>query len=415
MNERSTRWARDDDATSRRCSARGRTAAHGSPRRWRRCGPRSRRNGARRWPPAGAGDSSPAGRRRRAWRWPRLRSGWRSPRWRRQPARGVAHPGRGRRPAGRRRRTLDPARRAASVKAGAQLRTGSGGRAALRLTDGVELRLDSRHARRVRGRRARPAVAGRRVCRLRRRRGAERARLRARHARRRVRHLGTQYEARLAGRGLRVAFARAGCGSARRAGAVHRRCRRANCSVAAGRVERSALAPNAAEWNWLATVTPPFTLEGRSVEDSWTGPDARPAGTVVFASPEAAAAARAVTLSGTVEGLTPDEAVAAVLSTTSLRPGSRPAASTSKPPHREPSAHPRPRVATAIGRSGPLGYYPAAVPPISPPPAPRFPAALGAATMVAPCSGRVAALAAAPYAGRRVTRCCTNSACRACG
>jgi len=42
---------------------------------------------------------------------------------------------------------------------------------------------------------------------------------------------------------------------------------------------------------------------------------------VVFASPDAADRARTVTLSGTVEGLTPDEAVAAVLSTTTLRAG----------------------------------------------------------------------------------------------
>ncbi len=89
-----------------------------------------------------------------------------------------------------------------------------------------------------------------------------------------------------------------------------------------------------AEWNWLATITPPFTLEGRSVEDflEWA---ARETGrSVVFASPDAAERARAVTLSGTVEGLTPDEAVAAVLSTTSLRPGSRPTASGSTPPRR---------------------------------------------------------------------------------
>jgi hypothetical protein len=84
-------------------------------------------------------------------------------------------------------------------------------------------------------------------------------------------------------------------------------------------VERSALARNAADWDWLAGVTPPFTLEGRSVEDflAWA---ARETGrVVVFASHEATERARAVTLSGTLEGLTPDEAVAAVLSTTTLR------------------------------------------------------------------------------------------------
>jgi hypothetical protein len=41
--------------------------------------------------------------------------------------------------------------------------------------------------------------------------------------------------------------------------------------------------------------------------------------TVVYGSPDVEQQARAVILSGTLEGLTPDEAVAAVLSTTSLQ------------------------------------------------------------------------------------------------
>jgi len=213
-----------------------------------------------------------------------------------------------------------PLAAAATLEAGTRLRTGDGGRVALRLTDGVELRLDSgtllafedaEHARLSQGavyvdsrteantpspdfELATPAGA--------------------------VRHLGTQYEARLAGSGLRVAIREGRVQVGTPTGAVQGAAGE-QLVVGAGRVERSALAPNAAEWNWLATVTPPFTLEGRSVEDflAWAGRETGRA--VVFASPEAAAQARAVTLSGTVEGLTPDEAVAAVLSTTSLRVG----------------------------------------------------------------------------------------------
>ena len=206
------------------------------------------------------------------------------------------------------------------LKAGTQLRTGSGGRVALRLTDGVELRLDSdtlvafadaEHARLSQGavyvdsrveasgtspdfELATPAGA--------------------------VRHLGTQYEARLAGSGLRVAIREGRVQVGTPTGAVQGAAGE-QLVVVSGRVERSALAPNAAEWNWLATVTPPFTLEGRSVEEflEWAARETGRA--VVFASTGAADRARAVTLSGTVEGLTPDEAVAAVLSTTSLRVG----------------------------------------------------------------------------------------------
>jgi hypothetical protein len=86
-----------------------------------------------------------------------------------------------------------------------------------------------------------------------------------------------------------------------------------------GRVTRSELAVNATDWDWLATITPPFSLEGRSVDAflAWAGRETGRA--VVYGSPDAEQQAREVILSGTLEGLTPDEAVAAVLSTTSLQ------------------------------------------------------------------------------------------------
>jgi ferric-dicitrate binding protein FerR (iron transport regulator) len=212
-----------------------------------------------------------------------------------------------------------PLEAAATLETGARLRTGDGGRVALRLNEGVELRLDSgtllafedaAHASLSQGavyvdsrdesgaaadfELATPAGA--------------------------VRHLGTQYEARLTGNDLRVAIREGRVQVGMPTGAVQGAAGEQLIIRDAG-VERSTLAPNAPEWDWLATVTPPFTLEGRSVEDflEWA---ARETGrTVDFASPEAAERARAVTLSGTVEGLTPDEAVTAVLATTSLRAG----------------------------------------------------------------------------------------------
>jgi len=209
---------------------------------------------------------------------------------------------------------------AAPLKAGMQLRTGSGGRVALRLTDGVELRLDSgtllafedaEHARLSQGA---VYVDSRAEA------GATSPDFELATPAGAVRHLGTQYEARLAGGGLRVAIREGRVQVGTPTGAVQGAAGE-QLVVGAGRIERSALAPNAPEWNWLATVTPPFTLEGRSVEDflEWAARETGRA--VVFASPDAAERARAVTLSGTVEGLTPDEAVAAVLSTTSLRAG----------------------------------------------------------------------------------------------
>jgi len=83
---------------------------------------------------------------------------------------------------------------------------------------------------------------------------------------------------------------------------------------------RAPLAPTAADWSWVADVTPPFSIEGRSVEDFLVWAARETGRTIVYTSSDAARQARSVTLSGTVEGLTPDEAVQAVLSTTSLQP-----------------------------------------------------------------------------------------------
>jgi ferric-dicitrate binding protein FerR (iron transport regulator) len=205
-----------------------------------------------------------------------------------------------------------------TLEPGTRLRTSDGGRIALRLTDGVELRLDSAtlvaledatHARLSQG-----AV----YVDSRTESGATAAAFELATPSGKVRHLGTQYQARLAGDGLRVAVREGRVQVGTPTGAVQGAAGEQLTIRDAG-VERSALARNAADWDWLAEVTPPFTLEGRSVEDflAWA---ARETGrVVVFASHESAERARAVTLSGTVEGLTPDEAVAAVLSTTTLR------------------------------------------------------------------------------------------------
>jgi ferric-dicitrate binding protein FerR (iron transport regulator) len=204
------------------------------------------------------------------------------------------------------------------LSAGTRLRTGEGGRIALRLTDGVELRLDSGTLVALEDAAHASLSQGAVYVDSRTESGAAAAAFELVTPSGKVRHLGTQYQARLANDGLRVAVREGRVQVGTPTGAVQGAAGEQLIIRDAG-VERTALARNAADWDWLAGVTPPFTLEGRSVEDflAWA---ARETGrVVVFASHEAAERARAVTLSGTVEGLTPDEAVAAVLSTTSLR------------------------------------------------------------------------------------------------
>lgn len=206
-----------------------------------------------------------------------------------------------------------------AVAAGSSLRTGTGGRAALRLRDGVELRLDSStlialedasHARLADGAVYVDAGVGS---------DSTSPAFALETPAGNVRHLGTQYEARLADGSLRVGIREGRVEIDGRGGKV-RGDAGEQLVLQQGRVVRSRLASTADEWNWVATITPPFEVEGRSV-DAFLAWVARETGrAVVYATPEAAQRARDVALRGTVEGLTPDEAVVAVLSTTSLRP-----------------------------------------------------------------------------------------------
>ncbi len=88
---------------------------------------------------------------------------------------------------------------------------------------------------------------------------------------------------------------------------------------ASGIEERSRIEPSSDDWDWASNVAPDFDIDGRPVHEflAWAG---RETGLkVVFASPESAAEANRAVLSGSVAGLGPDEALAAVLPTTSLR------------------------------------------------------------------------------------------------
>jgi ferric-dicitrate binding protein FerR (iron transport regulator) len=212
-----------------------------------------------------------------------------------------------------------PLAAADSLEAGTRLRTGSTGRAALRLADGVELRLDSGSVIAFEDRdRARLSEGAAYVD-----SGTEPKAASPSFALETdagsVRHLGTQYEARIVDGALRVGVREGRVEIASRSRRVQGQAGE-QLVLRDGEVTRSQLPSNAAEWDWISSITPPFSIEGRSVDEflAWA---ARETGrTIVYATPEAAQRAREVALRGTVEGLTPEEAVAAVLSTTSLHP-----------------------------------------------------------------------------------------------
>ncbi|MCM2312928.1 MAG: FecR family protein [Steroidobacteraceae bacterium] len=206
-----------------------------------------------------------------------------------------------------------------SIESGAEVRTATGGRAALQLANGVELRLDARtriaFQDMTRARLAQGAVyvdAGVPS-------GVPSPPFELDTPAGSVTHLGTQYEARIQDGSVRVGVregrVRVARGSSDLVGDAGE-----SLTLRGDEVIRAPLARTAAEWGWTADVTPPFSIEGRSVEDFLVWAARQTGRTLVYASSDAAQQARSVTLSGTVAGLTPDEAVQAVLSTTSLAP-----------------------------------------------------------------------------------------------
>lgn len=206
-----------------------------------------------------------------------------------------------------------------SLGAGTRLRTAGDGRLALELASGVELRLDADTelalARLDEAALARGAVyvdSGAAN-------GSSGADLELATPAGSVRHLGTQYEARVLDGSVRVGVREGRIRVAADAGDVFAGAGE-RLVIENGALTRERLARTDADWQWIADVTPPFTLEGRTVEEFLVWAARETGRTVVYASPAAAQRARAIQLSGTVEGLTPDEAVAAALSTTSLEP-----------------------------------------------------------------------------------------------
>ncbi|MEZ5565663.1 MAG: FecR family protein [Gammaproteobacteria bacterium] len=85
-----------------------------------------------------------------------------------------------------------------------------------------------------------------------------------------------------------------------------------------GSVERSIIDRRDPRWNWIADITPPFAIESRRLSDFlvWvcreTGRD------LVYSSQRTADLANDIVLRGSVAGMSPDEALTAVMATTNL-------------------------------------------------------------------------------------------------
>ncbi|HEX9208597.1 MAG TPA: FecR family protein [Steroidobacteraceae bacterium] len=208
-----------------------------------------------------------------------------------------------------------PLRAAATLQRGDEIRTAADGRVALRRTDGLDLRLDAATTVALNDADTARLTAGRIYV------DAGVAGSAARDfvvatTLGQVRHLGTQYMAGIADGRLVVAVREGSVAVEDGREPVIARAGESLTIGSDGRVARGTVAPQQDDWAWAQSIVPEFAIEGRSL-DEFLGWAARETGRqLVYASADAAREAEGIQLKGSVSGMTPEAAVAAVLTTT---------------------------------------------------------------------------------------------------
>ncbi len=200
------------------------------------------------------------------------------------------------------------------VDAGTVLETGIDSRAAFQLAGGHELRLDVDTRLRLVSERRLALERGAVYVDSRAARGS----IEIRTALGTARDVGTRFEVRLGGGSLRVRV-RDGLVEVARGDVRHQAGAGAELTLdAAGGLERSTVPIYGPEWRWSLEVAPVFDLEGRNLREflAWVTHET---GWLLRVDPVIAAGAATVTVSGDIDGLTPDEALDVVLPITGLR------------------------------------------------------------------------------------------------
>jgi len=135
-----------------------------------------------------------------------------------------------------------------------------------------------------------------------------------------VRHVGTQYEVRLIGSGVRLRVREGRVEWTSSAGALAEGSGGEQLTIADdGSVERQETARYGDSWAWIGAATPGLELEGLRLSEflAWA---AREQGREVrFDRPETERETESIVLHGSVSGLTPEQALKAVLATTRVR------------------------------------------------------------------------------------------------
>lgn len=133
-----------------------------------------------------------------------------------------------------------------------------------------------------------------------------------------VRHLGTQYEVRLADNGVRLRVREGRIALAGDGGVHEGRAGEELIISQGGALQRARIGPADAGWAWASDIAPAFDIENQPLAEflRWVG---RETGRqIVYANARTEEEARAILLRGSVQGFAPDRALEAVLATTDL-------------------------------------------------------------------------------------------------
>ncbi len=206
-----------------------------------------------------------------------------------------------------------------TLSAGQTLMTGPSGRSAVTLPGGVSARLD--HDTRItiasvervlieRG--ALYVDSGREA--------ASTARLDVMTPAGSLRHVGTQYEVRLLGPDVRLRVREGRVEWNARSGGAARGDAGEQLMIAAdGGIRRDAVPRYGESWDWVAAATPGIDIDGHSLTEFLAWASRELGREITFASPAIEAEADGIVMHGSIAGLTPMQALDAVLATTRLQ------------------------------------------------------------------------------------------------
>lgn len=135
----------------------------------------------------------------------------------------------------------------------------------------------------------------------------------------RVSHLGTQFQLDLARDSLQVSVRSGHVTVTEAGGRAHTLTRGEGLDVSRdGTMRVAAVAPYGAGWDWVNALEPDFPIDGRSLAQFLVWYVRETGLKLVFVGHATAVAAGHTTLSGSIAGLTPDQALAAVMATTAF-------------------------------------------------------------------------------------------------